>query len=180
MPLFSYFKGGEMMPNLILNQKIKYKGKSYPVNSKGKTDPIPVDEKDVEFFEEAKMIVEAIDDEGKKLYLDERDKIIEKLKAEIEKLGAQLAKKDEIIMDLEVEVEELKGNQVQLTDEGGSGVVENNTGNKVPTDELEEKTVDELYAMAGELDISGRSKLRNDKEALLEAVKKALAEKSGE
>jgi hypothetical protein len=45
---------------------------------------------------------------------------------------------------------------------------------------LEEKTVTELYDIAQELDIEGRTKLRNDRKELLAAVKEALAEKDGE
>lgn len=171
------------MPNLILNQKIKYKGKSYPVNAKGVTDPVPVAAKDVEFFDDAGMIVDAIDDEGKRMYIDDRDKTIEQLEGKLEKLRAQLAQKDEIITDLEVHIEELKAVEPEKGDKDTGDDKSNKTGdgNKEPEDEpLEEKTVEELYTMAGELDISGRSKLRNDKDELLKAVKKALAEKAGE
>lgn len=167
------------MPNLILNQKIKYKGKSYPVNSKGVTVPVPVEKKDIKFFDDAGMIVDAIDDEGKKLYIDDRDKTIEQLKAENKKLQAQLVAKDEIITDLQVQIEELKDGEPDKGD-SDSGA-DSNEGDKQPKGEpLEEKTVDELYEMAGELDIKGRSKLRNDKDELVKAVKEALAEKAGE
>lgn len=47
------------MPKLILNQKVKYKGVRYPVNEDNETVSILVDEKDVSFFEEHKMISKA-------------------------------------------------------------------------------------------------------------------------
>lgn len=53
--------------------------------------------------------------------------------------------------------------------------------NDQPTDEeLEEMTVAELMDIAQEIDLEGRSSLRNDKDELLAAVKEALAEKDGE
>lgn len=45
---------------------------------------------------------------------------------------------------------------------------------------LEEMTVAELMDVAQEIDLEGRSSLRNDKDELLAAVKEALAEKDGE
>lgn len=45
---------------------------------------------------------------------------------------------------------------------------------------LEEMTSDELYEVAQDIELEGRSKLKNDKDELLAAVKEALAEKDGE
>jgi|GEM_PF-2327453 ribosomal 50S subunit-recycling heat shock protein len=53
--------------------------------------------------------------------------------------------------------------------------------NDQPTDEeLEEMNSDELYEVAQDIKLEGRSGLRNDKDKLLAAVKEALAEKDGE
>ena len=67
------------------------------------------------------------------------------------------------------------------------GEVEKEESPKGPADSkepeekpLEEKTVAELMDVAQEIDLEGRSSLRNDKDELLAAVKKALAEKDGE
>lgn len=46
--------------------------------------------------------------------------------------------------------------------------------------QLDEMTVAELMDVAQEIDLEGRSSLRNDKDELLAAVEKAIAEKDGE
>lgn len=157
---------------LILNRKIKYKGKTYPLNEKGVTDPVPVNAKDVKFFEDNGMVVNVIDDKGNKAYVDKRDKEIETLKAEIEELKAELAQKDKLITTLEHQVEELKNTAPEVNMDS---VDVTELESEVETDDLEEKSIEELYDLACGLDISGRSKLRNDKKALIKAIREAQA-----
>lgn len=63
-------------------------------------------------------------------------------------------------------------------EEGEKGNTEEESG--IDIDSLEEKSSAELYEVAQELEIEGRSKLKNDKEAMVEAIKQELDEEAGE
>lgn len=90
------------MVKLILNQKVKYKGETYPVNDEGITTPIPVETKDITFFQNNKMVVETLDDDGKKVIFEPTDQTAEALKAELEQKDRDIASMQEMINKLTI------------------------------------------------------------------------------
>ncbi|MCG8514556.1 MAG: hypothetical protein MI740_10470 [Halanaerobiales bacterium] len=157
------------MLRVILNTKVKYKDKTYPVNSKGVTEPIPATKKDVKFFQDRNMIVDVMDEKGQKMYLDKKDETINELKKELIQKDETIAAMREKINRLGEVYEQEKNNS---STSGEEQSVDNSSGK---IDPLEEKSLEELFVMAGELKIQGRSKIRTDKEKLIKAIKVAQA-----
>jgi uncharacterized protein YcnI len=92
---------------------------------------------------------------------------------EIDEKDVEFFKENELISEVKGEVEQ-KNKAPEEPDEP-------NEENEFPTDEkLDEMTVAELMDVAQDLQLEGRSSLRNDKDELLTAVKETLAEKDGE
>ena len=100
---------------------------------------------------------------------------------EIDEKDVEFFKENELISEVKGEVEQ-KNKAPEEPDEPNE---ENDNSdkeeNEFPTDEkLDEMTVTELMDVAQDLQLEGRSSLRNDKDELLTAVKETLAEKDGE
>ena len=62
-----------------------------------------------------------------------------------------------------------------MTESAEEKTAEENTAEEKPAKSLEEMSRDELYELAQELEIPGRSNLRSDKDLLFEAVKNEMA-----
>jgi predicted mannosyl-3-phosphoglycerate phosphatase (HAD superfamily) len=138
---------------VILDRQVKYNNETYP---KGKT--VPVKKKDLPEFKESGMINRVKGDVDEDLLLDDNaaSQKIKELKTKLKKINA--------------EEKELKNEVTELKE-------------KEPPDyiiDLESKTATELYELTQELEIEGRTKLRNDKEAMIQAIKEYLRNKFNE
>ena len=161
------------MPKLILDRQVKYNGETY---SKG--EPVPVKEKDMPEFENSGMIERVKGDFDEYLLLDNnsKDKLIEKLNKENEKLKAEIDRLNKENEQFKKEYKSLKKEVKKLEEEiKGSEQKE-----RVPKDDLESKTSTELYELTKELEIEGRTKLRNDKQAMITAIREKRQNKENE
>lgn len=96
---------------------------------------------------------------------------------EVDEKDVSFFKENDLVSKVIGEVEEKEPEAPAEKDGDDSGKKENDQ----PTDEeLEEMTVAELMDVAQDIDLEGRTSLRNDKKELLAAVKEALVEKDGE